>query len=125
MKAALLGAMPSREQWRDLLVEFPAEEVALVSGPLLDPRVRDSVRTCGVCPEQYEGTLVDGREFYFRYRYGMATLGLGKDRFGEALRYVEHGDDLQGEFEDEATREDVLGRLLDETDPEFIAQVAE
>ncbi len=85
-----------------------------MTGPLLDPRIAESTQTCGACPEQYEGTLVDGREFYFRYRYGMATLGVGENRFTDKLRYVEHGDDLQGAFEDDAAREAVLARLLDE-----------
>jgi hypothetical protein len=35
--------------------------------------------TCIACPTQYEGTLKDGRVFYFRYRHGRATLGLGAD----------------------------------------------
>lgn len=34
-------------------------------------------RTCSACPTQYEGTLTDGRTFYFRYRSGRAELGFG------------------------------------------------
>lgn len=39
--------------------------------------VADHRRTCSACPTQYEGTLVDGRTFYFRFRFARATLGVG------------------------------------------------
>lgn len=34
-------------------------------------------QTCLACPEQWEGTLDDGRVVYVRYRHGRLTLGLG------------------------------------------------
>lgn len=43
-----------------------------------DTLVTDYVCSCAGCPMQYEGTLVDGRWFYFRYRYGRASLGIGR-----------------------------------------------
>lgn len=58
-------------------------------------------QTCIACPTQYEGTLKDGQVFYFRYRHGRASLGLGADeeaavcdpsteviRFGDGHGYV-------------------------------------
>lgn len=43
------------------------------------PDLVDSYRmTCSACPTQYEGTLRDGRRFYFRYRSGRAQLGYGR-----------------------------------------------
>ena len=33
-------------------------------------------QTCGACPTQWEGKLKDGRDFYFRYRWGVAYLGV-------------------------------------------------
>lgn len=36
--------------------------------------------TCPRNPEQWEGTLPDGRRFYFRYRDGWASLGVGHTR---------------------------------------------
>lgn len=33
-------------------------------------------QTCGACPTQWEGRLKDGRDFYFRYRWGVAYLGV-------------------------------------------------
>lgn len=41
--------------------------------------------TCYYCPAQVEGVLKDGRCFYFRYRWGVAALGVG-DSLGEANR---------------------------------------
>jgi hypothetical protein len=32
---------------------------------------------CPGRPLEWEGQLADGRHFYFRYRYGCATLGVG------------------------------------------------
>lgn len=39
---------------------------------------RDQV-TCEACPYQVEGTLKDGSFFYFRYRWGYASLAVGSD----------------------------------------------
>lgn len=40
------------------------------------PAIAEQRVTCRGCPTQIEGRLVDGRWFYFRYRYGTARLGL-------------------------------------------------
>lgn len=43
------------------------------------PELVDSyLMTCSACPTQYEGSLRDGRRFYFRYRSGVARLGYGR-----------------------------------------------
>jgi len=33
-------------------------------------------RTCGACPSQWQGTLIDGRMIYIRYRYGKLSFGI-------------------------------------------------
>lgn len=74
----------------------------------------------GYCPVQYEGQLVDGRHFYFRYRGGWAALGFGataddavRDTMGDGSgASVSHGDALQGFFEDDADRDAVFAELL-------------
>lgn len=38
------------------------------------PQVQDAVQTCGACPDQWEGHLIDGSPFYFRLRHGWARL---------------------------------------------------
>lgn len=43
-----------------------------------DRLVADFRLTCPSVPTQYEGTLTDGRIFYFRYRFGRAELGIGR-----------------------------------------------
>lgn len=43
-----------------------------------DHLVADYRLTCPSVPTQYEGTLADGRIFYFRYRSGRAELGFGQ-----------------------------------------------
>lgn len=67
------------------------------------PAIAEQEQTCGACPEQYEGRLVDGRHFYLRYRWGVARLGLGAtaDAAVEdpAASYMEWGDNLQGQFD--------------------------
>lgn len=40
--------------------------------------VETETETCNACPLQFEGTMVDGRQFYFRYRWGHAFLGIGR-----------------------------------------------
>ncbi len=73
--------------------------------------------TCESCPEQYEGLLVDGRWFYFRYRFGRAELGLG-DTLDAAVwdsigrRSVRVGDKYDGRFIDEAQRNRIFDALL-------------
>lgn len=77
-------------------------------------------QTCGACPEQYEGTLQDGRAFYFRYRSGRAELGIGVDLIEAVMATLAHtrarvvGDSSQGMFDSEAQRDRVFAELLAE-----------
>jgi hypothetical protein len=66
-------------------------------------------QTCSACPTQYEGTVEDGRIFYFRYRGGWASLGLGST-IDEAVTDrrevgVQHGDGLDGCLDEDEFRE--------------------
>ncbi len=76
--------------------------------------------TCPSVPTQYEGVTADGRSFYFRYRFGKASLGFGstideaaEDSFGRELR---HGDDLDGSLAEQEFC-DLYVRLSEEWRP--------
>lgn len=78
--------------------------------------VREYEQTCGACPEQYEGVLHDGRHFYFRYRYGVASLGVGRDN-GSAICDPNEvrmavSDGLQGIFDSPQQRDEVFAQLF-------------
>lgn len=80
------------------------------------PEVASCIQSCPSCPEQYEGRLIDGRWFYFRYRHGRANLGIGHS-FESAVRSsdlatLRTGDDLQGAFYDDSERNSVFAELL-------------
>lgn len=80
------------------------------------PFVVTVTQTCWACPVQYEGKLNDGRFFYFRYRFGVATLGVGSTPDDAAEDPAETrlavGDNLRGTFEDDEERDRVFSRLL-------------
>lgn len=72
-------------------------------------------QTCEACPEQWEGTLVDGWSFYFRYRCGIASLAVAATQEladGQQHVRLQHGDRLQGSFESDAERDAVFAELL-------------
>lgn len=76
-----------------------------------------SKQTCYGCPEQYEGKLTDGRWFYFRYRWGYASLAVGDDHdavMGRQDVGMGVGDGLQGIFDSPEQRDRVFGELLAE-----------
>lgn len=82
-----------------------------------DPRVATCTMTLPRAPEEYEGQLTDGRWFYFRYRWGHASLGIGRD-VDEAVDRSDdftvcEGGENAGQWPDEATRDAVFTRLLD------------
>lgn len=67
-------------------------------------------RAGGACPVQAEG-LYEGRPFYFRYRWGFASLGLGdspvtKPEYESSMSYGQAFDGFLslGEFNDIFTR---------------------
>lgn len=74
--------------------------------------VQDDKKTCSACPTQWEGTLKDGRSFYFRYRWGKAYLGVADtidnavwvgDKGGvKAFSYLGHA--LDGVLDDDEYR---------------------
>jgi hypothetical protein len=75
--------------------------------------------TCGACPFQVEGTLEDGRHFYFRYRSSQVRIGLGVTR-EDAIKAAMYSPAF-------ADRSDVeghnLGGVMDDT--EFAAYMGE
>jgi hypothetical protein len=80
------------------------------------PAIASSAQTCWACPEQYEGQLIDGQFFYFRYRFGCATLGVGPtlDEAVEDPREarLRVGDNLRGTFDSTEERDLVFAQLL-------------
>lgn len=79
-----------------------------------DDIVADDKQTCQACPTQWEGTLKDGRKFYFRYRWGNAYLGVSspehspiwaKETPGGVEAVVVRGDGLDGYLTDDEYRE--------------------
>jgi hypothetical protein len=40
--------------------------------------VVSETQTCFACPTQWEGDLANGQHFYFRFRHGTASLGIGE-----------------------------------------------
>lgn len=89
--------------------------------PMMDPvdlgdtRVDTAWWTSSRCPDQYEGRLHDGRWFYFRYRWGLAYVGIGAtlgDAIGDEHDQQAYGGYLDGEWPDTATRNRAFTRLL-------------
>lgn len=85
------------------------------------PVVCNAHQTCFACPDQWEGELTDGTQFYFRYRHGVASLSTSSGHLGwedDPNRVsVDHGDDMQGLFESDEARVRVFTRLLLEKFP--------
>jgi hypothetical protein len=64
--------------------------------------VESDVLTCESCPTQWEGQLRDGRYFYFRYRFGKASLAVGataEEVSGRQGIAENVGDDLNGDMD--------------------------
>lgn len=81
------------------------------------PLVLASEQTTLAMPEQHEGVLHDGRQFYFRYRQGWATLGLGDtidDAVGDPVEVgIGVGHRYQGSFRTDSQRQTVFALLLE------------
>jgi len=81
--------------------------------------VKDDALTCESCPTQWEGQLHDGRYFYFRYRFGWASLAIGATAgkvTGRSDVSEEIGDDLDGSMDIDEYRAAFLrlyGRLAE------------
>lgn len=82
------------------------------------PLIATAARTCHALPEQWEGQLTDDQHFYYRYRWGRATLGIGPnpDAAVEDPNEVsiQHGEDYDGEFVNATDRQAVFAVLLDQ-----------
>lgn len=82
-----------------------------------DPRVTTWTKTCSWAPEQYEGRLATGEVFYFRLKYGYASLGIGADldaAIDDSHEWSwQSADRHMHEFPDEVTRDEVFTQLLD------------
>lgn len=87
------------------------------------PAVAAADQTCIACPEQWEGTLTDGRAFYFRFRHSRAQLGVGADQNAAVtdafsrphllLERTEPGRAGRGIFNSPAERLATFAELLD------------
>ena len=83
-----------------------------------DLKVAKLKMTCGACPSQWEGKLMDGRAIYIRYRWGELVVAIAQTQ-KEALDVFcgfsddglifseEFGDNLSGE----CTLEDVAALM--------------
>lgn len=81
--------------------------------------IKTQTLTCEACPEQYEGTLVDGRFFYFRYRHGVASLAVGdtpESVNGYMTYRIPVGEGLQGMFDNDDQRNETFAALMAEVD---------
>lgn len=58
------------------IIDNPTPELVIVPAPVV---IRELTLTCGACPTQYEGTTVDGRGVYIRYRHGVLDVHIGTD----------------------------------------------
>jgi len=75
-------------------------------------------------PTQYEGTMTDGRTFYFWYRFGRAELGFGRTELAAALEmiddaatpYLPIGDRQDGELDEDQFKRAFVELLRRRTD---------
>ncbi len=83
----------------------------------MHPEIASYIQTCGACPEQYEGTLKDGRMFYYRMRFNRAELGIGDDMKEAITQRTAHdfgpGDPYRGLFDDETERDSTFAILFE------------
>ena len=67
-------------------------------------KVKYLVKTCDVCPAQWDGELKNGQTIYIRYRYGVLSWGIGKNltlAVRDSFSNRKHiGDDLDGSMTD-------------------------
>jgi hypothetical protein len=87
----------------------------VTTGPAITGTVT-AVQTCDGCPDQWEGTLPDGRAYYLRLRHGRASLAVGKTpaevagRLDYQTRYEPYDD--CGAFQSRDHRDRVFAELL-------------
>lgn len=84
-----------------------------------------ATRGGGMCPEQHEGRLSDGRHFYLRLRHSEASLGVGVDEDGAVADWdavfeeIDEARADRGWFTDNAELNTVFARLLQKRAPEL------
>jgi hypothetical protein len=87
-------------------------------------------KTCGACPEQYEGTLDTGEEFFIKCRWGRARIDIPYGTTAAEENYVKNP--WKGVFEDEGEINSLLEKagiapysgfseLVDEGKEKFMA----
>jgi hypothetical protein len=92
---------------------------------VLHPAVAAATLTCDAVPVQWEGQLVDGRRFYFRYRFGRATLAVGPTKSVNGVTIPEqdrtawvasvmHGDRFRGMFDSDEEQNTIFAELLEQ-----------
>lgn len=42
-------------------------------------KIKELKQTTQACPSQWEGTMEDGKFIYIRFRWGVLSVGIGKD----------------------------------------------
>lgn len=82
-------------------------------------RIAEHQMTCYACPTQAEGILEDGRQFYFRYRWGVASLSTSH-RTGHTAP-----DGIDGGYAEEAIGDPLDGFLTEAEALELIEDLAD
>lgn len=57
-------------------------------------KIKKIINTCQGCPSQWEGTTVDNRNIYIRYRWGHLSICLRPS--GEEILDLSYGDNWDG-----------------------------
>ncbi len=89
--------------------------MTVIHHPMIN--VQDMVTSA--CPEQWKGLLTDGQWFYFRMRFGRASLALGvfyeqtMGRMDHEVDVCNEFDPMRGYFESDQERDETFARLLD------------
>lgn len=97
-----------------------------MSDQLKHPAIVRTTQTCEGSPDQWNGMLDDGQFFYFRLRWGKATLAVGPSpstvegittteqatAFGCRVEMMLYGDRLTGCFKTDQDRADTFDTLL-------------
>lgn len=78
--------------------------------------LRELEQTCWACPSQWEGKTDEGKYVYVRYRWGILSVGFGKDEWAavdDSKSIGQYGDWLDGVM----TTEEMLEHTGFEYDP--------
>lgn len=87
-------------------------------------KLKSLTQTCGACPSQWVGELVDGTPVYVRYRWGYLTVTLNPWADGAEEIYCEGiGNGLDGFITEEDMLKAVAG-VLDSAEYESKSETA-